>query len=554
MFIKSLMRPLLLNSAHRHVTFFRRSAVCTTGLSHPFQSQMHRCLSVQELLALIFSHLDPREHSGRHSYSWRQPTLQDLTVLARTCGTFREPALNHLWRSSALVNLLRCMPSDLWVVDDAAWKCNVHARRPIRAEDWNRVLAYAPRIRNLCCISWDCDLSGIFPAISVCLPDQLLPNLQTLYWCPPEPNFHYIHLFLGPKITSLTFPGSSIPAISLLPTLALKCPILKEISISGAEKQAISVFLRSLECIESVHVESLDHGALEHLSRLPTLTALHLNSLPISHQLLPRLDPQPFAVLRKLHLGSLDIEAITHFLRLYKGIPLESLSLDVSSCPTTAQSHEFYRTLSASVLRSSLKEVNFDVGINSFDGNSPNFRIHRESIRSLVEFTNLVTINISSPIGIDLDDTTAADLARAWPHLEEMHLTSHSPSRSPSTTLECLHSFATWCPRLANLTITFDGMSAPPSPAPAQGPSQHALKSIDVAHSRISTAIMPVVQFLSAIFPDLKRIMTSRDGADNEDPEELRLHNEVIAFHHLWKEVELLLVIQEVPAPNPSGV
>jgi hypothetical protein len=48
----------------------------------------------------------------------------------------------------------------------------------------------------------------------------------------------------------------------------------------------------------------------------------------------------------------------------------------------------------------------------------------------------------------------------------------------------------------------------------------------------------------------LKRITTSRDGLDNDDPEEQHLHDEAIEFHHLWKEVELLLVIQEVPAHN----
>ncbi|KAF7360749.1 hypothetical protein MVEN_00806900 [Mycena venus] len=482
---------------------------------------MHRCLRVQELLALIFSHLDPMEHSGRHSYSWRQPTLQDLAVLARTCCTFHGPALDHLWRSSNLVTLLHCMPADLWVVDEVG-KCNMHPRRPIRAEDWNRVLVYAPRIRNLCATSWDCDLSEIFPVISVCLPDQLLPNLQTLYWWPSDANFHFIHLFLGPKITSITFSGSSILASSLLPTLALKCPTLKNVSILSGEKRAVSVFLRSLECVESVHVDSLDHGALEHLSRLPTLTALCLNTLPTSISLSPSLEPQPFAVLRKLHLGSPNIEAITHFLRSCKEVPLRSLNFDVRTCPTTAESHEFYRALSASVSPSSLAEIHFDFGINNFDGNSPNLRIHRESIRLLVGFTNLVTIDISSPVGIDLDDNTATDLARAWPHLEEMHMSSYGQSR---------------------LTITLDGTGAPPSPAP--GTSQHALKTIDVAHSRISTAIIPVAQFLSAIFPDLKRIATSRDGLDNEDPEELRLHGEAIAFHDLWKEVELLLVIQE---------
>ncbi|KAJ7818644.1 hypothetical protein B0H13DRAFT_2378826 [Mycena leptocephala] len=493
---------------------------------------MHRCLGVHELLALIFSHFDPREHSEGHS--WRQPALQDLAVLARTCGTFRGPALDHLWRSSALVNLLRCMPADLWVVDEVgelAWNpltmlhydlltLSMHADlfgRRIGTESSHTRLAF-----------------GISP----------LPGIVTY------PGFHYIHLFLGPKITSLTFLGSSISAISLLPILVLKCPALKEVSISAGEKQAVSVFLRSLEYVESVHVETLDHGALEHLSRLPSLTALRLNTLPTSHTLSPRLDPQPFAV----HLGTSDLEVITRFLSSCKRVPLTSLSFYVRSYPTTAESHEFYCALSASVLRSSLTEVHFDVGINSFDGNSPNFRIHRESIRLLVGFTNLVTIKISSPVGIDLDDITAADLARAWPHLEEMNMSSYNPSRSPpSATLECLHSFATWCPRLANLTITFDAMSPPPSSAPGTGPSQQALKSIDVAHSRISTVVTPVARFLSTIFPYLKRITTSRDGSDNDDPEELGLHDEAIAFHHLWKEVELLLVIQEAPAHNHSG-
>ncbi|KAJ7196089.1 hypothetical protein GGX14DRAFT_474058, partial [Mycena pura] len=482
---------------------------------------MHRCLRVQELFSLIFSHLDPMDHSEHHrSYSWRQPTRQDLAVLARTCATFHGPALHHLWRSSTIANLLHCMPADLWVVDQASdsESPNMHPRRPIRAEDWIRVLVYAPRIRRLCVTSWGCDLSEAFPLISVCLPDQLLPNLQTLYWWPSSANFHFIHLFLGPKITSITFPGSSIHAISLLSTLASKYPLLKNVSISCAEEREVSLFLRSLEFVESVQADILDRGALEHLSRLPTLTRLSLDTVPTSLSFSPHLDPKPFAVLRKLQLRSEDIEAITHFLGSCKEVPLRSVNLKVQSCPTTAESHEFYRALSASVSHSSLTKVYVDVGLNDIDGNSSysNLRIHRESIRLLAGFTNLVTItciNISSPVGIDLDDITAADLARSWPHLEEMHISSYSEQ------------------------------SAPPSPPP--GTSQHALKLIDVAHSRISTEIMPVARFLSAIFPELKRITTSRDGFDNRDPEELRSHGEAIAFHDSWKEVELFLVIQE---------
>ncbi|KAJ7230139.1 hypothetical protein GGX14DRAFT_2245 [Mycena pura] len=310
---------------------------------------MHRCLRVQELLALIFSHLDPMDHSDHLSYSWRQPTRQDLAVLARTCATFHGPALDQLWRSSTVANLLHCMPADLWLVEQARetpWQSNMRARRPIRAEDWNRVLVYAPRIQRLCATSWGCDLSQAFPLINVCLPDQLLPNLQTLYWWPSDADFHYIHLFLGPGITSITFSGSSIYAMSLLPTLALKCPILTNVSISAGEQRTVSLFLRSLEYVESVHADILDHGALEHLFRLPTLTELSLNTVPTSLSFSPHLDPQPFAVLRKLKLRSPNIEAITHFLRSCKEVPLRSLNFDVQSCPTTTESHDFYRALS----------------------------------------------------------------------------------------------------------------------------------------------------------------------------------------------------------------
>jgi hypothetical protein len=106
---------------------------CTNCLPHPFQSQMHHCLRVQELLVLIFSHLDMRDHSNSLSYVYsdREHTLQDLAVLARTCSTFREPALDRLWMSSALLNLIRCMPGDLWLVDEVGehpWKYNMVSR------------------------------------------------------------------------------------------------------------------------------------------------------------------------------------------------------------------------------------------------------------------------------------------------------------------------------------------------------------------------------------------------------------------------------------------
>ncbi|KAJ7354265.1 hypothetical protein DFH08DRAFT_804184 [Mycena albidolilacea] len=67
------------------------------------------------------------------------------------------------------------------------------------------------------------------------------------------------------------------------------------------------------------------------------------------------------------------------------------------------------------------------------------------------------------------------------------------------------------------------------SPSPFTYHYRNDLRGAAVSNKVAPLAIMPVARFLSAIFPDLKRITTSRDGLDNEDPEELRLHDEAIA-------------------------
>lgn len=46
--------------------------------------------------------------------------MMDLAIVARTCVAFHSPALDYLWRSATLINLLRCLPSDLVVVEELA--------------------------------------------------------------------------------------------------------------------------------------------------------------------------------------------------------------------------------------------------------------------------------------------------------------------------------------------------------------------------------------------------------------------------------------------------
>ena len=67
---------------------------------------MHKCLSTLEALSHIFEDVYAEE-SG----------LKDTAALAVTCQTFREPALDILWRSLPnLVTLVRCLPEDAYKI------------------------------------------------------------------------------------------------------------------------------------------------------------------------------------------------------------------------------------------------------------------------------------------------------------------------------------------------------------------------------------------------------------------------------------------------------
>ncbi|KAF8552222.1 hypothetical protein OG21DRAFT_159810 [Imleria badia] len=70
---------------------------------------MHRALEIQEILSIIFSHC-----SREVLTSWVHPPKRvnpDLAALARTCRTFKEPALDLLWRVLFdLSPLARCLP------------------------------------------------------------------------------------------------------------------------------------------------------------------------------------------------------------------------------------------------------------------------------------------------------------------------------------------------------------------------------------------------------------------------------------------------------------
>ena len=87
---------------------------------------MHNCLVVQEVLSEIFQHIFSNPYSGyrmeddRSNLHHDKIALGTLAGLARTCKTFHEPALNHLWRAlPSLIPLIQCLPPDAWTISES---------------------------------------------------------------------------------------------------------------------------------------------------------------------------------------------------------------------------------------------------------------------------------------------------------------------------------------------------------------------------------------------------------------------------------------------------
>ncbi|KAJ7845132.1 hypothetical protein B0H14DRAFT_2775230 [Mycena olivaceomarginata] len=487
---------------------------------------MHHCLRIPEIVGLWCSHLEESSTIGLQAYStivgksspwWKRPALNDLAVVARTCRAFHGPALDALWRSSALVNVLRCMPSNLYHCKQSgpSWnvKCDMKLLRPIEVEDWDRVLIYAPRVHHLFSNSHDCDLSKVLPAISACLPPRLFPNLQCVHWGHSGNDFRYLHLFLGPGITELSFTACT-PAISFLTTAPQRYSALKTVAIRS--DPTVSVFLL-------LSVDSLDEVGLKHiflrLGTLPPLLAF--NAGP---------DMRALPVLRRLYLAWAEIGITTRFLRWCKEMPLISLNLEFTTSSTGQEMHSLFDTLSASVLHSSLTKICM---MDKYEDRNPvrfpNHLVYSHSIQPLFSFTNFTSVLILTAVGIDLDNSTVSTLVHAWPWLERLELSAYYqyfPATRPRATLECLYSFAAWCPRLTKLSITLNCMATPFLESGSSRVLHSALVYLHVGHSPISTPLS-VARFLSGIFTVLRKICDIEDGP--------------MEHHNPWKEVESLL-------------
>ncbi|KAJ7717385.1 hypothetical protein B0H16DRAFT_1799287 [Mycena metata] len=504
---------------------------------------MHRCLEIPELVASVCSHLRG-SRPLEVAFEVAHPKRGDLAALARTSTVFSGHALRLIWESVTLKNLLGSLPPDCFKLittgEGYSMKYTMQLLRPLQSSDFERIRIYAPRVKHLFSDPKSADLSSVFPSASPWLSQNMLPNLQSLHWSHDEDDFQYIHCFLAPQLTTIRIPYTSIAALTLLPSLAQRCPQLTNVLFftRGAQDlrspavSAVSACVRGLHGIESLTVDMLNHAALKHLSRLSSLRGLRLAEL--ASILPPHDDEASFPSLQTLYFSS-EMASPSRFLEWANKIPLVKFTAECPAFSTADEVHRLFSAAGDGITPSSLTEFTFDNEFGSFDDASDggDYFIRSSSLRRLFCFTNLTAVSVLSAFGINLDDATITDMARSWRHIERLEFQSYYGTPAPRATLQCLAAFPKYCPHLIKLSLAFDATIIPT----AQGDlSLESLKSLDVESSPIAAA-RPVARFIARIFPSLTDITTLIDFLD-EDPEwEADVGPQVLQYDQHWKDV-----------------
>ncbi|KAJ7059754.1 hypothetical protein C8F01DRAFT_1370619 [Mycena amicta] len=478
---------------------------------------MHRCLRIPEMVHLVLSHFD--------IFYFDKVSTAQVYALARTCSTFQFPALDILWKEQkTLLNLLKCVPEDAWVPDESL---GLRFVRPLERRDIDRVLFYAPRIKNLRLSYEKCNLSEAVKTLwtQPALVDVqfLLPNLALLdswNW-----DAETVSRFFGPKLTSLHL---RIPENNFEILKPLHGTPLTSLSVYGARSNdelasisSIMDLVCSLACLTHLSVGPLDARALKHVGTLPSLESLCVHLFPDVDIVVDDSDPVRFE-----HLFRLILHATAHTASSFLGtVALNSLNEFELNLQGTAPTDLEIRAVFAAVREHVNHKTLTYLCVPSWGDlmtpphtspNFPTFVLSATTLDALAPFTRLKVLDIPAPAGTNLTDADVAALANAHPYLASLAIVTPShvewPEENwlrPLTTLQALVSLVDLCPFLVDISLAVDVARGGVPTIHAGNPGSR-LQSLNVIYSPIlEHQVDMVAQFLAALAPNLTEFATS---------------------------------------------
>ncbi|KAH7915565.1 hypothetical protein BJ138DRAFT_1141613 [Hygrophoropsis aurantiaca] len=475
---------------------------------------MHSCLSIQELLSIIFAHLKP-------------DSKITLIALARTCKAFQEPALNELYAQvEGLSYFLQCLSRTLWVINDGKLKFT----RPMSPNDWRTLQKYARRVQALYysprthCRHAPLIQEEVFQSLCFCPTSSLFPKIRKVIW-DHAPDFAtpFLRFIIGPTVNYVSTTFNPL-LVHSFPSLGFMCPNMTSFHLHPPKNspEDISIpsnLLRMWKRLENLSITQPSLSNLQHLASLKSL-----KTLSISWNFPPKkMTKQDFGENTFLQLRHLSIHSYRS-LRICSNL-LESMS-ETAICLNTLElrgevlvdDFSFSQLIFLLAEKCSHRDMH-SITIRAYTSSGGSHNVNLPAFRPLLSFNNITHFSVHCPDTFDLNDRGLKELAMAWPYLEVLDMESSWVwDRCPRITLPGLVPLLAHCPHLHTLTLSIDA-THPIAKSVRLGRNvcNTLIRSLRLGDSPIRRPLY-VAAFLSNIMPRVREIIAYEYG-NSEDAE-----------------------------------
>ncbi|KAG5353283.1 hypothetical protein C0989_008791 [Termitomyces sp. Mn162] len=434
------------------------------------------------------------------------PGSSTLVSVALTCQSFKEPALNTLWRViPGLDPVVRCLPHDaVRTIEEkndtpVGWRNFKGLRfdRNLQPKDYTRIRENAARVRVVCrprfgdARSYALDklfLHILYSRQEVVGP--ILPRVQhaMLYVNDFEGHAVYPRLIIGPRLTSIdlvAFEKSKIKVVNGVeiipdgPWRTIK-RVLEE-ATSPIERFKIDEYrtedhwklntfaphdlislLRGFDSLRVLEALSLniDHSTLLHFSVLPHLQELSVSlftetiTYVVGHH---KHCDHFFPSLKKMRLNTLSLEPCAELFKLPHAFEHLTAFEIRGEAGTKWDLYSFFQGIRRNTsLSTNLTYLKLWIAFYPWDLPLNTQAIDFATIAPLLSFPNLSAIHLEADCPVRLTNADLSKMGTAWPCLEVLNFPERTSRSCPQVTLTGLLPLLTACPSLRELTLRVD--------------------------------------------------------------------------------------------------
>ena len=520
---------------------------------------MHHALEMQEILASICSHLSPCDWN---TTEFKKAT-PNLAALARTCHTFKEPALDELWR--ALIDLspmVRCVPEashpvspqsstvssfQMFSIPYFSFFLSVKQyllTRLLTQTEWDILRSYTHRIQYVHYFG-GLDWISVGTFLTPSTTEPLFPNLRSLHCQYTEKNMALLHLPL-PSLVSLgvSFDNPRLfqNSVELFPKHS---PDIRKLSIGlhsltdGFVKIEPHYMCRWKNLLRvDCHRVALDMDDLVHLSRMPALT--HLSFI-----LSPTLSASDsLLIFSNLHKVVLQSESWKHFLRFLSQTRLPTITdftVHISDYSPRLQLSSLFSLLRSNTgltIESLQLYLSSDLASNVI--HSETLPLSFQDLWPCMAFSNLRHMELDIECNVHLTDSHVLMLASAWPKLNKLLINeafgwNTTDGITPGGLVRLLQT----CPSLHSIALRLDrrGYTEVPASLGLTFPFKTFFIVINVLDSVIEVESVPA---LATFFCYLRAACSSSKSHfglyawDDDDTAMMKLPNATVYAERWW--------------------